>query len=107
MHLTTRHVPVPCMINDEIRAFVRADGDHVMPWPNQSARQRSHYPRPGLVPLIPPGTRDLIGYSIVHAVGFILPATAAVETVIPPAMQPDAWTFERVPVVHPTIHFPM
>ena len=96
-HSPCGHGGVPRMKHQVIRA-VRSNDAGVMAGSHPFSRERSQHSRTLFVSLIRVWSEDVVADSIVHAVGVILPAAAAIETVITATMPNHTRPLERVPV---------
>src|SRR5437016_10484721 len=95
-HSSRLHLLIPGMIDDVFGFVIRAERDRIVTGPENVTRNSAQDARTGFVSGIGIRSHNLIGQPIVHAIGFILPPTAAVETIVAALMFSHTRSFHRM-----------
>jgi len=95
------------MINDVIGFTVGTADDAIVTGTDDVVGHGFENARPAFISSIGVRAHDVVGDAVIDAVAIILPAPAAVETIIASVVFADAWAFESVPVPVAAIHEPV
>src|SRR5687768_7734072 len=100
------HIGTPGMVND-IVAAIGPFHYGIVARAQDEAGYGAEYPRPFLVTGVGIRAQHPVRHPVVHPIGLILPASPAIEAVVPPAALAHAGALEGMPVEGASVHGPV